>query len=506
MMNKNLIYFSAVLIIISSFFCVRTDNKNGKNEFVLIYSEEVSDKPITGRALIILSPDTLVDPDIPDPYRPFITIGMDFKDWASGEELIMNSGNTDSFLSGPDELEGDYSLRVLLNPDTAGCIIYEAGFFYSEMHVIHVDPDRPGKFIIPVGNTYPGVVFTESERVRLMTVRSELLSGFYGYDRYIEAAVILPESYYSDTVRYYPVVYVFPGFGSSHLAASVDDFQEKRYGMAGYGEEKIFVFMNQECRYGFHVFADSENNGPRATSFIDEFIPQFESEYRAFSDPEARFLTGQSSGGWAALWLLVNYPEMFGMVWSGSPDPVDFRDFIGHNLYAREASMYYGMNGQLTASMRGEGAGFSNKDWAMLESAMGDGGQYQSFEAVFSKKGKDGKPEQMFDRETGLVDKDVINHWKRYDINRIVSGMAEDLRPVLDNKINIVVSENDDFFLDGAVKLFNNTLDSLGIQHNILLLHDGGHNTWTDAIRTNMHTRFDSIFHLLHYRKERLFN
>ena len=31
---------------------------------------------------------------------------------------------------------------------------------------------------------------------------------------------------------------------------------------------------------------------------------------------------------------MINYPDVFGGVWSISPDPVDFRDWQGINLYA----------------------------------------------------------------------------------------------------------------------------------------------------------------------------
>jgi enterochelin esterase-like enzyme len=44
--------------------------------------------------------------------------------------------------------------------------------------------------------------------------------------------------------------------------------------------------------------------------------------------PSGRLLTGHSSGGWAALWLQVTYPKLFGGAWPTSPDPSDFRDFL----------------------------------------------------------------------------------------------------------------------------------------------------------------------------------
>src|SRR5690606_23745056 len=65
-----------------------------------------------------------------------------------------------------------------------------------------------------------------------------------------------------------------------------------------------------------------------------ELIPTVDQKYRTIAQATARFLTGHSSGGWASLWLQVNYPDEFGGVWSLAPDPVDFRSFQNVDLYA----------------------------------------------------------------------------------------------------------------------------------------------------------------------------
>lgn len=40
----------------------------------IVYANDISDKAVSGRALLFLSSDTLVDPDIPNPYRHTRTI------------------------------------------------------------------------------------------------------------------------------------------------------------------------------------------------------------------------------------------------------------------------------------------------------------------------------------------------------------------------------------------------------------------------------------------------
>ncbi|MFH0762201.1 MAG: alpha/beta hydrolase-fold protein [Bacteroidota bacterium] len=473
--------------------CISQTEKQSRTEFILKYTSEVSGVPLSGRAILLLSQDTLKDPDIPEPGRPFITIGTDFENWQPGKELIINNDNSTGYISTVDELEGSYSARVLLDLDTTSCSLQVPGMSYSEMFVFHVKPGIKNRIHAEVCNVYPGRAFQESDTVKLLKVESQLLSNFYHASTNIEAAVFLPASYFEDTQRYYPTVFVFPGWGTTHAASSQSDFQMRRYGRTGYGEEKIFVVLNQDCRFGFHVFADSDNNGPRATSFVEEFLPFYEKAYRAVTDSRSRFLIGQSSGAWAALWLQTHYPDTFGMSWAGSPDPLDFRDFLKHNLYDKKANLFYDTEGILTPAIRPGEIVFTIKEWLEMESALGEGGQFQSFESVFGRRGSDNRPEQMFDRQTGKVSRKAMAHWKNYDINLFISENSEKLKVPLAGKINISVADNDPFFLDGPVKLLKKSLDSLGIMSGILLLPEGEHDTWTDNIRCRMHSKMDSI-------------
>jgi len=63
--------------------------------------------------------------------------------------------------------------------------------------------------------------------------------------------------------------------------------------------------------------------------------------------------------------------------------------------------------------------------------------------------------------------------------------------------LNIVVTDNDDFYLDGSIRLFKETIDSLDLKANIKFLKEGGHNTWTEESKTEMHKRMDEIFHTI---------
>ncbi|MBE0646782.1 MAG: hypothetical protein IH596_03250 [Bacteroidales bacterium] len=464
------------------------------SSFSLQFQKEMSPIPLSGRAFVILSSDTAVSPDIPDPFHPFITFGMNFRNWNPGEQLLLNQKNVDFFLLSPDSLRGYYSLRVVIDTDTTSSILEQNGTCFSDEIRIYAEPGKANRFEVEIKHMLSGRGFREKKNIRLLRVESKLLSDFYKQPSYIEAAVILPNSYFEDSLKQYPTMYVFPGWGSTHTAATRNNFQQTRYGMTGIGEEKITVFLNQDCSYGFHVFADSYNNGPRSSSFISEFIPAFESKFRAISDPHARFLTGQSSGGWAALWLMVNYPDTFGMVWAASPDPVDFREFMHINLYAPDANLYYQSNGSLTPGIRSDKITFPIREWIDMETTMGNGGQFQSFEAVFGKQGTNRKPQPLFDRQTGNISPTTIKDWESYDINRIILKQGKDIKDKLDGKITIVVAGDDPFFLDLPVRKLKETCEQTGINADIRILTEGGHNTWSDEIRQEMHRKMDDIY------------
>ena len=67
--------------------------------------------------------------------------------------------------------------------------------------------------------------------------------------------------------------------------------------------------------------------------------------------PRGRLLQGHSSGGWAALWLQVNYPDVFGGTWPTAPDPVDFHAFIPVDL-TTERNIYRKRDGSRRIVMR----------------------------------------------------------------------------------------------------------------------------------------------------------
>ncbi|WIG55726.1 MAG: putative endo-1,4-beta-xylanase 1 precursor [Rhodanobacteraceae bacterium] len=307
---------------------------------------------------------------------------------------------------------------------------------------------------------------------------SPALSAFWGRPIQVKGWVLLPPGYDKDKSAHYPTVYFTHGFGGD-LAYLTSKAAEVWTNMAdGTMPPMIWVFLDEHTATGTHEFADSVNNGPWGTALTAEVIPYLESHYRMDAKAGGRFLTGHSSGGWATLWLQVRYPKIFGGTWSTSPDPSDFHDFTGPDLYAPNANVYTRPDGTPYPLVRMKGKVVTTfKQFAQLERVLGPyGGQMASFDWVFSPRGPDGRPQQMFDRETGAVNPEVANYWRdHYDIAYRIQTHWPQLKPDLDGKIHLIVGTADTFYLDGAAHRLKGVLDKVGAHAEVQFLRGKTH-------------------------------
>lgn len=290
------------------------------------------------------------------------------------------------------------------------------------------------------------------------------LSAFWGRPIHMRGWVVLPPGYETSATRY-PVVYWTHGFGGDlrHAMYTAVSYWN---GMAKGGlPPMIWVMLDESSPTGTHEFADSVNNGPWGAALTEELIPQIDRDYRTDGTSASRFLTGHSSGGWAALWLQVRYPKVFGGSWPTAPDSSDFHDFSGVNLYAPQANIYRYPNGTPIPLVRSGGKVIAtSEDYAKIEDVIGPyGGQMASFEWVFSPRGADGRPQPMFDRRTGAVDPAVVAYWRaHYDIAHRIETQWNTLKPDLDGKIHLIVGSADTFYLDGAARRLEAAMRSVG--------------------------------------------
>lgn len=318
--------------------------------------------------------------------------------------------------------------------------------------------------------------FVESERIKLFEMKSDLLSAFWGREIRMQAGVVLPTGWSKSGEKRWPVCYNIHGFGGSHRAAMRNGRRLTRAMDGGDYPRMLYVFLNASCPQGHHEFADSVNNGPWGKALTTEFIPALERRFRAFAKPQGRFLTGHSSGGWSSFWLQISYPDFFGGTWSTAPDSVDFRDFTGIDVYSWK-NAYTDPKGEPVQLMRrGERWVVTIQQYVQREvSRKSYGGQFSSFDYVFSPKGDDGRPMPLFDRKTGVIDPFVARSWEKYDIRLILKRGWKTLGPKLEGKLRIYIGTLDTFRLEGACKLLKQQLEELGSDAEILLVEGRDH-------------------------------
>ncbi|HET8898400.1 MAG TPA: alpha/beta hydrolase-fold protein [Rhodanobacteraceae bacterium] len=307
---------------------------------------------------------------------------------------------------------------------------------------------------------------------------SPALSDFMGRPVHMRGWVVLPPGYETHVNSRYPVVYFTHGFGGS-LRSLVRRAVAVHADMAsGAMPPMIWVLLDESGPTGTHEFADSVNNGPWGQALTTELIPYLEAHYRMDAKPSGRFLQGHSSGGWATLWLQVRYPKVFGGTWSTAPDPSDFHDFTGVDIYAPDANVYRRADGSVRPLVRFDGKVVASfEQFARQEQVEGAyGGQMSSFDWVFSPRGPDGRPLPLFDRSTGAVDPLVAAYWREhYDIAHRLANQWPTLKADLDGKIHLIVGTADTFYLDGAAHRLKAVLDQLGAKAEVRFIPDRSH-------------------------------
>jgi S-formylglutathione hydrolase FrmB len=426
--------------------------------FTLTFDAAKLDQPFTGRVVVVLARSK------PSPVVRSLSWGntepafaVDAKDWKPGTPLTIGD---DAISTVPlkDVKPGRYFAQAVLDRDLGGISFAASpGNLYSKaVELDKFDPAAAGDTALTLDQVAEERKFLDTDAAKLVDVESPSLTKFHGKPTRMRAGVVLPPSFAKEPDRKYPVVYEITGFGGDHFAAL------GRRPATLDGTEFVWVVLDGNCRLGHHVFADSANNGPRGTALVTELIPHIETKYRCVGKPAARLVTGHSSGGWSSLWLQVAYPDTFGGCWSTSPDPVDFRDFQRVDIYTPNANLFTDPKGGRRALSRSGGRGTMYFDsFSRMEEVMGRGGQLESFEAVFSPRGKDGRPLKLWDRKTGAIDPDVAEAWEPFDISLKLRREWATLRSKLAGKVHVYMGDEDTFYLDGAARLLKKRVAKL---------------------------------------------
>jgi hypothetical protein len=372
------------------------------------------------------------------------------------------------------------------------------GNLYSTPLRLHIDPAHPVRTVLKLDQQIgPIEAKTDSEFIRHIRIRSELLSKFWGREVFLGAHVLVPKDFDKHPAAHYPLMVFhghFPddltGFRTTPPDADLKPDYSQRFHLAGYNrieQAEAYAFYQKWISADFPRFlvveiehanpyyddsyaVNSANLGPYGDAINKELIPQIERRFRGIGAGWARFTYGGSTGGWEALATQVFYPDMYNGAFAACPDPIDFRAYTLINIYQDPNA--YTLKGEALSVERPAirnylGEVFSTqRDTNYMELAQGDrarsGGQYDIWAAVFGPVGKDGYPQPLIDKLSGRIDRDVAAYWREhFDLSHIIERDWATLAPKLQGKIHIYVGTADTYYLTDSVYFAEQRLDAL---------------------------------------------
>jgi len=478
-----------------------------------------SGKPLDGRLLLLLSNDSSAEPrmQIDDTPKSQMVFGITVDGWKPDEPLtIGNDAQGYPRASLKDVPAGEYSIQAVLN-------VYET-FHRSDGKTVKLAPDRgegqhwnlaPGNLLskprmVRTGPGAPPVTVVldqvippinpepDTKYIRHLRIQSSLLSRFWGRPVYLSAIVLVPEGFDTHPQAHYPLI-VF----HDHFVTNLSDFREippdpnlkpdysDRFKLAGYNriqqEEayknyqawiapstpRMLIVKLQHANpyYDDSYAVNSANLGPYGDAIETELIPAIEHQFRGIGEGWARFLYGGSTGGWESLAVQMFYPDHYNGAFVACPDPVDFRAYLTSDLYHQDNMFFIqGAHKTIEQPAMRDYLGHTLiyvRDNVAYEGALGDRGrsgeQFDIWQAVYSPVGKDGYPQPIFDKKTGVIDHGTAEYWREhYDLDAILQRDWATLGPKLRGKLHIYVGSEDTYFLNNAVYLMEDFLQQTG--------------------------------------------
>jgi hypothetical protein len=505
----------AALAIVGAALLVGAPVSQGLAQRVEVQYADSFRGPYTGRVFVIFTRDTSREPRLQaGGYRataPFF--GADVSAWSRGSAAVI----------GPDTLgyphaslrdlpAGDYTVQAVLNVYTQvtradGHTLWvhwdqwegqkwnqSPGNLVSEPVRVRWNPAAAEPVRLTLTRALPPVAVPPDTRwVKRIKFKSPSLSAWWGHDTYIGATVLLPRTWYDEPTRRYPAIHIQGHFGlgapfgfSEEPGNETPEAREARLKRSArepgwqFAQSWMAPDMPQFVAitwqhptpwYDDSYAVNSANQGPYQDALLGELVPRLEQEFRLLAEPNARFLTGGSTGGWECMALQIQRPDFFGGGWCLYPDPVDFRRnqlvdnyadssaFVPNNAVAPvpERFMTQSEEGQPLVSVR---------QMSQLEAVLGtkarSGQQFDAFDASYGPAGADGYPRRLWDRRTGLIDKEVAAYWgEHFDLTRYLVKRWPEIGPQLAGKVHVYMGDMDNHYLQLATYLMEEEVAKL---------------------------------------------
>ena len=136
-----------------------------------------------------------------------------------------------------------------------------------------------------------------------------------------DVIVFLPPSYFKDKHRRYPVVYALHGFsiGAEQWTHEIHVPQTIEGAFAKGAQDMIVVLPDSKTVYGGSMYSSSETTGNFERFIYHDLVSYIDAHYRTIPNRLSRGLVGHSMGGYGALRIGMQHPEVFGALYVMSP-------------------------------------------------------------------------------------------------------------------------------------------------------------------------------------------
>ncbi len=230
-----------------------------------------------------------------------------------------------------------------------------------------------------------------------------------------ELFVYLPPSYARDATRRYPMLMVLTGFASTN--ASLLNFKpwepsllERYERLLGQGcPEAILVMPDCFTRWGGSQYIDSTAVGNYQRYLADDIVPFVDAHYRTLGTRDGRGIIGKSSGGFGALRMGMDRPEVFAAIGSHAGDSAF--ELCIRPRFVEVAPVYERHGGVLgfVSHLATQGAPRSQSEFHALEIV--------ALAAIYAplEGGPLPRGELPFDPKTAMIEPDKWTRWLAHD-------------------------------------------------------------------------------------------
>lgn len=507
-----------LLIFTVLFACKNENNSVSKTSIRISVDPSISQENQQGRLLLMFSNNDEKEPrfQINDGLHTQLIFGMNVENLKPSVSQLFDQEAFGYPISNLKDIKpGTYYVQALLH-------VYE-DFKLSTGHTVKLPMDNGEgqQWNLSPGNLYSKplkieidnegikdlqIVMTEkiepieepqdTEWIKHVKMKSEKLSSFWGRDIFLGAHVLLPKGFEEHPEAKYPIMIFhghfpadFGGFRTSPPDPDLEPDFAERFNVNGYNiiqQQEAYDFYKRWNEPDFPRFiiieiqhptpyyddsyaVNSASQGPYGDAITFELIPFIEQKFRGMGEGWARFLYGGSTGGWEALAVQVMYPDEYNGCFAACPDPIDFRAYCLNNIYEDKNAYYYESDfnsleipakrdylGQISSTVKR-----ANHYELVLGDHSRSGQQWDIWEATYSPQGEDGYPERIWDKMTGEINPTVANYWKEnYDLRYILERDWDKLGEKLRGKIHIYCGDMDNYYLNNAVYLMEDFLES----------------------------------------------